>query len=304
MKKARPANQAASIRQKLLNHSREHNEDFMLTLTHFAIERFLYRLSHSEHANRFVLKGAMLFAAWTDQPYRPTRDVDFLGSGDQSPETLEVVIREICTTEVEPDALEFVHSSIRISEIREEHDYHGKRIQLVAKLGQATIPLQIDIGYGDTITPKPESIRYPTLLDLPAPEIIAYPKETVIAEKLEAMVVLGRGNSRMKDYADIQILSRMFDFEGELLSAAIHATFERRRTEIPTDVPDGLSEQFAQDPEKSRQWDGFCNRSGLDASLTLADVVAEICRFLLPPMSAVASNVAFRAKWAAPGPWR
>jgi hypothetical protein len=290
--------------QKLLNYSREHNEDFMLTLTHFAIERFLYRLSHSKHADRFVLKGAMLFAAWTEQPYRPTRDVDFLGSGDESPETLAVVIREICITSVDPDALEFVSSSIRISGIREEQDYRGKRIQLVAKLGQAIIPLQIDIGYGDAITPGPEMIRYPTLLDLPAPEISAYPKETVIAEKLEAMVALGRGNSRMKDYADIEILSREFEFDGERLSTAIHATFERRRTEIPNDVPDKLSEQFAQDPEKRRQWDAFRKRNSLDASLTLPNVVAEIWRFLQPPMSAAFVNVAFKAKWAPLGPWR
>ncbi len=235
---------------------------------------------------------------------RPTRDLDFLGTGDQSPEALAIVIRDICRTTVDPDGVEFVSSSIRISEIREEQDYSGKRIQLVANLGQAVIPLQIDIGYGDAVTPAPETIRYPTLLDLPAPEISAYPQETVIAEKLEAMVVLGRGNSRMKDYADLRMLSREFDFDGEMLSAAIRATFERRRTRIPTDLPDGLSDQFAQDPEKSKQWDAFRNRNGLDASSTLTDTVAEIRRFLQPPMNAAAVNVPLKAKWEPGGPWR
>ena len=227
MKKAPPANLAASIRQRLLNYSREHREEFMLTLTHFAIERLLYRLAQSKHANRFVLKGAMLFAVWTHRPYRPTRDVDFLGTGDQSPAVLASVIRDICSVPVEPDGLDFDPDSIRISEIREEQDYQGKRIQLVVNLGKVVIPLQIDIGYGDVVTPAPATIRYPTLLDLPAPEINAYPKETVIAEKLEAMVTLGRGNSRMKDYADILIMSREFNFNGEPLSSAVHATFDR-----------------------------------------------------------------------------
>lgn len=299
-----PTNLPASIRQKLLNYSREHREDFMLTLTHFAVERLLYRLSRSRHANRFILKGAMLFAVWTDQPYRPTRDVDFLGTGDPSAEALAAAFREICTAKVEPDGLEFDPDSIRINDVREEQNYPGKRIRLVTKLGNAVIPLQIDIGYGDPVTAGPETIKYPTLLNLPAPEILAYTRETLIAEKLQAMVALGRANSRMRDYSDILMLSREFPFDGRVLSAAIQATFQRRGTPLRADLPDGLSDQFADDAEKNRQWEAFRRRAGLDPNVTLANVVTEVRRFLQPPMTAAGTGKGFEAKWPAGGPWQ
>ena len=185
----------------------------MLTLTRYAVERFLYRLSRSRHAEKFVLKGAVLFAVWARQPYRPTRDIDLLAWGDSSPDALRSLFQEICTIDVPDDALRFENDSIRISEIREEQDYPGQRVQLTAMLGKARIPLQVDIGFGDAVFPPPAVVRYPTLLDLPAPEIRAYPKEAVIAEKFQAIVALGRGNSRMKDYADLYTMAKDYGFE-------------------------------------------------------------------------------------------
>ena len=299
-----PTNLPASVRDRLLQRSRQQGEDFMLTLTRYAVERFLYRLSLSPHAEKFVLKGAALFAVWAHQPYRPTRDVDFLGKGESSAEALRTNFTEICQTEVAEDGLIFVTESIRITEIREEQEYPGQRVQLTAMLGKASIPVQVDIGFGDAVFPVSEFVRYPTLLDLPAPQIYAYPKESVVAEKLQAMVALGRANSRMKDYADLLTLSQDFPFEGSRLAPAIGATFERRKTGIPRTTPDGLSDAFGQDPEKARQWEAFRNRNDLDRQLSLGTVVARIRQFVELPMLAAADAGDFTATWTPGGPWR
>lgn len=243
-------NLAQSVHHRLLNKARERREDPNLVLIHYALERFLYRLGCSAHRDRSILKGAMLFAAWTDQPHRPTRDLDLLGIGDSLDAALIQVFGEIVRRPVEPDGLEFDDHGISISEIREAQDYPGKRIKLSAHLGNARLNLQIDVGFGDAVTPEPTEIDYPALLDSPAPRVRAYPCETVIAEKLQALVAFDMAISRMKDFYDMWMLSEQFPFDGASLSAAIAATFERRGTAIPEGVPTALTDDFAADRGK------------------------------------------------------
>jgi hypothetical protein len=222
------SNVAASVRQRLLNHAKERHEDFNFVLSRFAAERLLYRLSVSEHAETFVLKGALLFLLWTGHLYRPTRDVDLLGFGDSSIKRLEDIFRDICKAKVADDGLIFAADSVQGASIREDQEYDGVRITLLAFLEKARIPLQIDVGFGDAITPEVQAVEFPLLLaspTLPAPRLNAYPRETVIAEKLEAMVTLGVPNSRMKDFSDLLTLARSFDFEGDVLVRAVRSTF-------------------------------------------------------------------------------
>jgi len=267
---------ARSTRQRLLNRSRETGDDYNLLLTWFGVERLLYRLSRSEHADAFILKGAMLFAAWTGTTYRPTRDLDLLGFGDASAERLVSLFCGLCATRVEDDGLRFDPETVTCEPIRDEQVYGGMRVKLLAFLGNARISLQIDIGFGDVVTPEAKLTEFPTLLDHPAPVIRAYPVETVVAEKLEAIVSLGMGNSRMKDFYDLWVLTREFDLDNAVVAEAIQATFKRRQTPIPATLPVALSEEFTADPTKPAQWTGFLTRSGLAADLELADVVAVI----------------------------
>jgi len=210
MTKDKPSNISASVRQRLLNLIRESGDDPNLVWTRYATERLLYRLSVSEHAGDFILKGAMLFMVWTGQSYRPTLDMYFLGRGEDTSERLREVFRRVCGVDVEPDGLVFDVDSVAVVPIREEQRYQGQRITLTARLGKARIPVQVDVGFGDVVTPRAKKVSYPTLLDFPAPSIRAYPRETVVAEKFEAMVMLGIANSRMKDFYDLYVLARDF----------------------------------------------------------------------------------------------
>lgn len=212
------------------NLARKQHEDFQLVLTRYAIERLLYRLTRTGYAAEFVLKGAMLFRLWADQPHRPTRDLDLLGRGDPSVDRLAAVFRAVCGAAVEDDGLLFDPATVTAGKIKEDQEYEGVRVECVARLGQARIDLQVDVGFGDAVTPGPVTVQYPGLLDLPAPELAAYPRETVVAEKFQAMVMLGIANSRMKDFFDLWVLARSFTFAGPVLAAAIRATFARRKT--------------------------------------------------------------------------
>jgi predicted nucleotidyltransferase component of viral defense system len=303
--KEQPADIAtASIRRRLYDLSRERGEDFQLILTWYAAERLLYRLSRSKHSKEFILKGAMLLNVWMDRSHRPTRDLDFAGQGDSSPERLIGVFNEICQVEVEPDGLQFDPESIQVTEIREIHEYQGQRIRLIANLGKARINVQVDIGFGDAVTPEARQITYPTLLDLPAPLILVYPIETVVAEKLQAMIVLGMLNSRMKDFYDVRMISRQFKFEGSKLAEAIRVTFDRRRTEIPESIPTAFSGEFALDTDKGIQWKAFLKRSGLERiPVELPQVIDELRVFLIPPLNAVARGLDFNFSWIKGGPW-
>jgi len=270
----RPRNIGASVRQRLLNLAHARGQPMELLLTRYALERLLHRLSLSQHRERFVLKGAMLLATWFDEPHRATRDVDLLGFGDAAEDALLATFREIMAVEVD-DGVIFDLKGLRIEAIREEVEYGGSRIRTTAALAGARIPITVDIGFGDAVEPGVEDIDLPVLLDMPSPHLRAYPPETVIAEKFHAMVVLGRANSRMKDYYDVWMLTSAFDIEHERLRRAIVATFARRSTVIPAEVPDGLSDAFATDPGKQRQWDAFArNLSGTIPGLGL--VVSEL----------------------------
>jgi predicted nucleotidyltransferase component of viral defense system len=301
--KREPKDLAASIRQRLLNLARERGEDFQLVLIHYAVERFLYRLSRSPYAERFVLKGAMLFSAWDEVRRRPTRDLDLLGFGDGAVASVERVVAEIVRIEVEPDGLEFDENSIRGDEIREDQEYGGVRVRLRATLAGARIPLQIDIAFGDVVSPEPQTVEYPTLLDLAAPRLRAYPPAPVVAEKFQALVVLGMANTRMKDFYDLWIVAERMRFDGPRLKQAIEATFRRRGTPVPSDAPVALTAEFHDDASKQRQWEAFLTRTGLRAP-ALPAVVERLRTFLLPPAASIAEGEAFNETWPPPGPWR
>ncbi|MEJ2051610.1 MAG: nucleotidyl transferase AbiEii/AbiGii toxin family protein, partial [Calditrichota bacterium] len=284
-------NVAQSLRDQLNNLSKLRQEPLEYVLTRYGLERLLYRLSKSRYKDQFILKGAMLFEIWFDQPYRATRDVDFLGFGENNIKEVVKIFREISRSSPDDeDGLEFDTESIQAEFIREEQEYGGIRIKLYTYLASARIRLQVDVGYGDAIVPKPQKIIYPTLLELPAPYLRAYQPETVIAEKFQFMAEKGIANSRMKDYCDVWFLSKQFRLEGEKLASAIKATFSHRNTRIPDGVPLGLSEEFFQDPGKKQQWATFSARIGLTeaaAKPTLEQMIKRLAAFLLPPAHAI-----------------
>jgi len=304
MTKKQPKDITASVRQRLLNIINETGDDANVIWTRYATERLLYRLSVSEHSNNFILKGAMLFMVWTGQSYRPTMDMDLLGYGDDSIERLTEIFRAVCTVTVEPDGLVFDPDTLSVESIREEQEYNGQRVTLTAFLGKARIPIQVDIGFGDVVTPGATVVGYPTLLDFPTPHIRAYPRETVIAEKLQAMVVLGIANSRMKDFYDLYMLARDFTYDGATLMQSIKATFDRRKTQIPQEISLALTDEFGQDEVKSVQWNAFARKSGLEEGLPhLIDILAHLRDFVLPPMWAASKETATPKQWNAGGPW-
>ncbi|MDE2299697.1 MAG: nucleotidyl transferase AbiEii/AbiGii toxin family protein [Burkholderiales bacterium] len=252
----RQRNVGASVRQRLLNLAHARGQSIELLLTRYALERRLHRLSLSQHRERFVLKGAMLLATWFDEPHRATRDVDLLGFGDAAEDALLRAFREVVAVQAD-DGVVFDLKGLRIEAIRKEGEYGGSRLRTTASLAGARIPIIVDIGFGDAVEPGVEDIDRPVLLDMPSPHLRAYPPETVIAEKFHAMVVLGRANTRMKDYCDVWRLTSAFEIDPERLRRAIVATFARRSTVIPVGIPDGLSDAFATDPGKQGQWEAF-----------------------------------------------
>ena len=293
----------ASVRQRLLNQSRAQVRPFQELLQYFAMERFLYRLAKSPFADRFILKGALLLTAWRAPLSRPTIDIDLAGRTNNQLDHIEEVVGTVCGITVEPDGIEFDQASIEVSRIKEDADYAGVRVRFYATLARARISMQLDIAFGDIITPAPTEIEYPTLLDFPAPVLRIYSKETVVAEKLEALTALGILNSRMKDYYDLALLSRMYPFEGALLAEAIVATFCHRGTTIEAE-PIGLTQTYCNDPARVLQWRAFVRRSrfgGETADLTR--LVDEIKPFALPLLSAVTAESPFKARWKPGGPW-
>ena len=304
MTRDRPSNMAASVRQRLRNIIRDTGDDPNFIWTRYATERLLYRLSVSEHAGDFMLKGAMLFMVWTSQAYRPTVDMDFLGHGEDSSERLARVFRNVCGIAVEPDGLLFDADTVESTPIREEQEYRGQRVTLTAFLGTARIPVQADVGFGDVVTPKAKKIIYPTLLDFPAPIIRACPRETVVAEKFQTIVMLGMANSRMKDFYDLHVLARDFAFDGNTLVRAINATFERRKTNIPIEPPLALTDEFARDEAKSVQWNAFIRKSGLEESgHDFLELLSLLRDFLLLPMRAACGHDPIPTSWTKGGPW-
>ena len=294
---------AASVRQRLLNKAREAGRPFSELLQYFAMERFLYRLSRSVHADKFVLKGALMFNAWQAPVTRPTMDIDLLGITDNSVDAIVAIAKEICLQEVEPDGLVFDPDSLGGERIVEDADYGGVRVRFRGTLGTARVTMQLDIGFGDVVVPKPETADYPTILDLPVPRLRGYSRESAVAEKFEAMVVLGVLNSRVKDFFDIWLLSRQFDFDGETLALAIERTFTTRGTAISGD-PVALTEDFAKEASRQTQWRGFVRKNRLlDAPADFSAIVEAIAIFLGPLAKALAVGEDFQGSWKAPGPW-
>ncbi len=303
MKRRELKNVAASVRQRLLNRARAAGRPFNEILQYFAMERFLLRLSRSPHAETFVLKGALMLVTWEVSLTRPTKDIDLLGYVANDVERVVGVVKEVCRQEVEPDGLEFDPASIVGERIAEEAEYEGVRVRFQGNLGTARVSMQIDVGFGDAVVPGPVAADYPTILDMPAPRVWGYTRESAVAEKFHAMVRRGIRNSRMRDFFDVWALSRQFEFQGDVLSAAMRETFARRDLEVEP-RPMALTDEFGGDAAKEAQWRGFLRKSRLEgAPDKLAEAVEAIAMFLGPVAEALHEGREFTYRWAAPGPW-
>jgi len=301
--KKHPTNLAASVHARLLNAARAQQRPFHELLQYYAMERMLFRLSVSQHRDQFVLKGALMLRLWGGPDTRSTKDIDLLGRSTATVDELVLIIRECLGVSVPPDGLDFDSASVGGVPIRRDARYLGVRITLKAALGGAAIVLQIDVGFGDVITPSAQPITYPPLLDFPAPELQGYTPETSIAEKLEAMVTLDIGNSRMKDFFDIALLARTRTFDAALLAQAIGATFRRRGTPLPSTLPVGLSAEFAGASGKAQQWAGFLRKLRVADARTLGQIIDEVRAFLWPLVEALVANREARGCWSPGGPW-
>lgn len=303
MKRPGVKNVAASVRQRLMDVAKQSGRPFQEVLQYYAMERILYRLAQSPHAERFVLKGALMFQVWRAPTSRPTKDIDLLGRLENSVETLAATFREVCLQGVEPDGLVFDPESLTPSIIKEDAEYSGVRITFRGYLEKARVAMQIDIGFGDVVHPRPSLTEYPTILDDDPPRLRGYPRETAIAEKFDAMVKLGQFNSRLKDFYDIWVLARQFDFDGASLAAAIEKTFAHRGT-VVTPRPLAFTGEFLVDGTKQVQWQAFLRKSRLsDAPSELAAVVADIGDFLSPPAAAISEGREFKVTWRAASGW-
>lgn len=297
-------NIAASVHRRLLNKAKGSSRPFNEVLQHFAIERFIYRLSVSPHADRFILKGALMFPVWSGPVSRSTLDIDLLGNIGNSLETITAVMKDACSMDVEDDGMSFDAHTVTAVKITEDADYGGVRVRLQGTLGTARVSLQIDIGFGDVIVPKPGKVTYPVILDFPAPELNGYTMESTISEKFQAMVKLGIANSRMKDFYDIWFLSRMFDFKGEVLAEALERTFSNRNTPIIVN-PAVFDPSFSKESVKKSQWQGFIRKANLtDTPEDFEEIVAALRIFLEPLVAALAEKHIFTKIWSARGPWR
>lgn len=277
-------NYGASVRAKLSELAKSESLDFQGVLTRYATDRLLYRLSISDYCADFVLKGSLLFAIWNDQIHRPTKDADLLGFGSNEDNYIRQVFTSILSIDAEEDGLDFQIDSLQVESIRDDEEYDGKRIKVKATLHGATIPVQVDIGYGDVVTPEIVDVHIPPLIEVPTTRLRAYPRETVVSEKTEALVKLGIANSRMKDFFDLKWLAEHFEFNGMILAEAIVATFQRRGTPLPEHPPLALSNEFYTDEAKKRQWKAFVGRLPNSSTEDFADVGSVLMRFLIPPL--------------------
>ena len=296
-------NTSVSVHNRLRNMARESSRPFNELLQHFAIERFIYRLSKSPHADRFILKGALMLSVWSGPASRPTMDIDLLGKIDNSLENIETIMREASNMEVEDDGMLFDGQTVSATRITEDAEYEGVRVQIKGNLGNARVSLQIDIGFGDVIVPGPGKVQYPALLEFPPPELNGYTMETTIAEKYQAMVKLGVLNSRMKDFYDIWMLSKTFDFDGLVLAEAIERTFKNRKTDL-TNNPVIFDPSFGTDGARQTQWQAFINKARLsNVPANFKDIAANIKMFLEQPVGSLVDRRSFHSTWKASGPW-
>lgn len=301
MSKKSPQNISASVHQKLSDKARSDGRPFNELLQYYAMERFLYRFSQSLHREKFVLKGALMLRVWDAPLIRPTMDIDFLGLTNNEVEEVRNLLQEICSVSVEPDGLVFDAKSFKGEVITEDADYEGVRVLFIGHLGSARINMQIDVAFGDVVSPEPGEVDLPAILDFPSPRLIGYSRESTISEKLEAMVKLGELNSRMKDFYDIWLLARMYDFKGGQLLDAVSKTFKQRRTAIPDSIV-AFGNDFIN--TKAIQWKAFRDKLDMDSvPKDFADIVLTIRTFLNPIISVARSNKGFSDSWKAPGPW-
>ena len=299
--KRKTENMGASVRERLLTLARKNEANFESYLVRYAHERLLHRLGQSRHRDSFTLKGAMLQTVWLDGLTRPTRDLDFLAFGDID---AEAVFREILSIEA-GDGVAFDIDSISVRTIQEEKSYGGFRITMGADIAGAAVRIKVDLGFGDAVYPDPIEIEYPVLLDSPKPRIRAYPKEAVVAEKFQAIALLGMKNTRMKDYYDLWAMSQHLEFDVAPLSKSVSATFERRKTPLPDDVPMGLSEAFATDPSVARLWENFNTRNKLDSQPpSFSETTSVLCDFLMPAVRRALKAETVVMTWPPGGPWK
>lgn len=290
-------NNAASVRARLLQYAKQNDEGYQRVLARFAIERLLFRLGYTDAAEHYVLKGAMLFVTWPEQVFRPTGDLDLLGSGSANTDTLAQLFARICQVEVPDDGIVFQPETIEVEAVRGADKYAGVRVKLKAELARAIIPVQIDVGFGDHVYPPAVRQEFPSLLpDLPSANILMYPPETVVAEKFEAIVRFGEANTRLKDYYDIWITACAFDFDLSRLTEAVSGTLRRRETAQPIEMPIGLSLQFARNAVEL--WDGFLNRN--PPALTpppLEKLLEDLQQFFGPVISSLGMPEAAYGHW-------
>jgi hypothetical protein len=301
-----PSGLVHSIQERLKNEARRTSRPYVELLELFAVERFLYRLARSRHRDRFVLKGALLMRHWLKADARPTRDIDLLGPVDTDMDRLRANLQELLALEVEEDGIEYQAESIAFAPIRAESSVLGLRAHFDATLGRTRLRYQVDVGLGDAVYPPTEEVPSGSLLGLPVASLRAYTPYTTIAEKLEAIAVLGDASSRIKDYYDLALLPRTLAFDGALLAEAIRRTFARRSTPIPEGVPDGLRDAFAQTPVNASRWKGFLDKGRLlEAERPdLKQIVNEIRTFALPALKAAREANSFGAHWPPGGPWK
>ena len=299
MVKTNIKNIAKSIRARLLNYAKQQNENFNTVMTQYVLQRLLYRLSISQYADNFLLKGAWLFVVWSNTLHRPTKDIDLLGFGHNDPDELLTIFKSIVSLVVdEPDGVFFVMDSLNAAQIKEDDHYQGVRITGQATLDTAKVPFQVDIGFGDTVTPAAVEAQLPCLLDMAEPQLRVYPVYTVVAEKFQAMVMLGIANSRMKDFYDIWVIAHTMVLDGDILSLAVKMTFEKRKTAVSTASLYVFSDEFKQDKAKQTQWKAFLNKNNLNDETEFTSIVSEIQRLLEPVYQSIAEQQSFSLQWS------
>lgn len=304
MMRKSPQDISTSVHERLLNKARGSGRPFNELFQYFSMERFLYRLSKTQHIRKFVLKGALMFTAWNIQASRTTKDIDLLGRLENSVEAITAAMRDICNQAVEPDGMSFDSDSVICNPIIEDAIYEGIRVQIRGSLGKSQVVIQLDVGFGDVVLPSELDVRYPTILNFPAPELKGYSRESMIAEKFQAMIKLGELNSRMKDFYDIWFLSKQSDFYGPDLAESITKTFKTRKTKIP-DQPTIFKKSFSEDQTRETQWRAFLRKTVLvRMHPSFHEVITELKSFLGPVSSAIVAQKSFQNKWQAPGPWK
>lgn len=295
----------ASIRARLKNKTKEIDRPFSEILQYYGMERFLYRFSQSKYAEKFILKGALMFTVWQVPERRTTLDIDFSARFDNQIASIEKVIRDICKVPVLADGLMFDPKTVKGQKIKEDVDYEGVRVKFRGFLERTRVSMQIDVGFGDIIYPKPKIINYPVILDLPSPHLKGYPVESVVSEKFEAMVKLGLLNSRMKDFYDIWLLMRQFDFNGSKLAEALKRTFEHRKTLLPADRPLFTEEIYDEKSDRQTLWKAFLKKGDIThVPEKLSTTAKAIEEFLIKPLDAIRDGQKFNKDWKAPVSWK